>query len=197
VPVAFRQGARQVGLTEKRRGSLWIILSGILALLVLGLAAGLAYLAWTASSEITPESSDLNSNSPPNNTSANPSKATEAKLPEVTNSEWLEGIWEGEGYQSDTKTTWAVRLTVHDDIYAIEYPNIPCRGRWTLIDKRRDGASFTEVITQGTDLCGNNSHVLIERTNDSEMSCKYTHPSIRVVIATATLSRKAKANAQP
>lgn len=81
-----------------------------------------------------------------------------------------------------------------EDLYAIEYPNIPCGGRWTLIDMNSRAASFTEVITQGTDLCGNNSHVMIEKINNSEISCKYAHPSSRVVIATATLSKKAQAN---
>jgi hypothetical protein len=99
-----------------------------------------------------------------------------------------------EGYQSDTKTTWAVSRTVQDGTYALEYPNIPCRGRWTLIDINSRAASFTEVIKQGTDLCDNNNHVMIEKMNDSEISCKYMRASGRVVIATAVLSKKAQAN---
>ena len=196
-PSAYPQGAQQNQLTEKRSGTHWIIFSGTLALVLFGLVIVLGYLAWKANSKSTPESSSISSTPRPSkDVSPNPNKGTESKLPDDTSSEWLEGIWEGEGYQSDTKTTWAVRLRVQDGTYAIEYPNIPCRGRWTLIDKNSVGASFTEVITQGTDRCGNNSHVLIEKINDAEISCKYTYASSRAVIATATLSKKAEANEQ-
>jgi hypothetical protein len=157
----------------------------------------LAYVAWKAGSKSTPEPSSSSAvPRPGNNVSTNANKSAESKLSDDTSSQWLDGTWEGEGYQSDTKTTWAVRLKVQDGTYAIDYPNIPCRGKWILIDKTSVGASFTEVITQGTDRCDNNSHVLIEKINDSEISCKYTHASSRVVIATATLSKKAQANEQ-
>ena len=196
-PLAYPHGAQQSQLTEKRRGRYWIILSGTLAVLVVGLMIVLAYVAWKAGSKSTPEPSSSSAvPRPGNNVSTNANKSAESKLSDDTSSQWLDGTWEGEGYQSDTKTTWAVRLKVQDGTYAIDYPNIPCRGKWILIDKTSVGASFTEVITQGTDRCDNNSHVLIEKINDSEISCKYTHASSRVVIATATLSKKAQANEQ-
>jgi len=195
-PVAYPQGAQQQ-LTEKRSSRYWIIISGALALMMVGLVIVLGYMAWRANSKSTPESSSFSSGPRPgNDVLSNANRGTESKSPADTGSQWLDGRWEGEGYQSDTKTTWAVRLTVQDGTYAIEYPNIPCRGRWTLIDMNSRAASFTEVITQGTDRCGNNSHVMIEKLNDSEISCKYAHPSSRVVIATAILAKKAQANEQ-
>jgi hypothetical protein len=163
----------------------------MLALIVFGLVIVMGYMAWKANTKSTPEPSSSSAAAPPSsNVPGN--RDAESKLPDDPSSQWLDGIWEGEGYQSDTKTTWAVRLTVKAGTYAIEYPNIPCSGQWTLIDKNSSGASFTEVITQGTDRCGTNSHVMIEKTNDSEISCRYMHPSSRVVIATVTLSRKAQ-----
>lgn len=196
-PSVHPQAARQSQLTEKRSGKHWIILSGMLAFIVVGLGIVLGYMAWKANSKSTPEPSSASSAAPTSsNFPANGNRDAKSKLPDDPSSRWLDGVWEGEGYQSDTKTTWAVRLTVQDGTYAIEYPNIPCRGRWTLIEKNSGGARFTEVLTQGTGRCGNNSHVMIEKINDSEISCKYTHASSRVVIATAILSKKAQSREQ-
>ncbi|MGA9997382.1 MAG: hypothetical protein WBP93_18330 [Pyrinomonadaceae bacterium] len=177
--------------TEKRGGKLWIILSGMLALVVVGLMIVLGYVAWESSNRSTPEPSSVNS-AAPTNSNANANKSIESKPTENASFQWLDGVWEGEGYQSDTKTTWDVKLTVRDGTYAVEYPNIPCSGRWDLLDRNSRGASFTEVITQGTDRCGNNSHVMMEKVNDSEISCRYTHAGSRDVIATAVLSKKAQ-----
>lgn len=217
-PLAYPQGTQQQ-LTEKRSGKHWIILGGALGLVLVGSVIVLGYMVWKANSKTNPEPASLSSATRPDNdvpsnanksTDANKStnaskstnanegtnanKSTESKLPADTSSQWLDGRWEGEGYQSDTRTTWAVRLNVQDGTYAIEYPNIPCRGKWALIDMNSRAASFTEVITQGTDRCDNNNHVMIEKINDSEISCKYTRASSRVVIATAVLSKKAQAN---
>jgi hypothetical protein len=38
------------------------------------------------------------------------------------NQSWLNGTWEGKGYQSDTDETWTMRLTVKGNKYLIEYP---------------------------------------------------------------------------
>jgi hypothetical protein len=187
--LAYPREAPQSQLTDKRGGKLWVILGGMLALVVVGLMIVLGYLAWKANNKSIPEPSRLGSTVPAN-------RDIESKPTDNASLQWLDGVWEGEGYQSDTKTTWAVRLTAQDGTYAIEYPDIPCRGRWTLIDNNSAGASFTEVITEGIDSCGNNSHVMIEKVNDSEISCKYTHARSRVVIATVVLSKKAQSTEQ-
>lgn len=189
--LAYRQEALRSQLTERRGSKLWIILSGLLALIVVGLMIVLGFLAWQANNKSTPEPSRGNSDAQTNsNVPANANRNIESKPTDNVSSQWLDGVWEGEGYQSDTKTTWAVRLTVLDGTYTIEYPNIPCRGRWSLLSQNSGGASFTEVITQGAG-CANNSHVMLEKVNDSEISCRYTYAHSRVVIATAVLSKKA------
>ena len=169
----------------------------MLALVVVALIIVLGYLAWKAGNKPIPEPSRVSAAAPTDSkVPANANRHIESVLTDSASLGWLDGVWEGEGYQSDTRTTWAVRLTVQDGTYAIEYPNIPCRGRWTLIDKNSGGASFTEVIAQGTDRCGNNSHVMLEKVNDSEISCKYMHARSRVVIATVVLSKKAQSTGQ-
>ena len=197
-PLAYSQHAPGSKPTEERGAKLWIILGGMLALVVVGLMIVLGYLAWKANTRSIAEPSRVSATAPTNsNAPVNANRDIESKVTDDSASfHWLDGAWEGEGYQSDTRTTWAVRLTVQDGTYAIEYPNIPCRGRWNLIDKNSSGASFTEVITQGTDLCGNNSHVMIEKVNNSEISCKYTHAGSRVVIATVVLSKRAQSTEQ-
>jgi hypothetical protein len=140
------------------------------------------YVAWKAANTAKPQQY---SNAPVNaNRKSEPTPSEDSVI------SWLDGRWEGEGYQSDTKTTWAVRLTVRDGTYSVEYPNIPCSGKWTLLDKSSVGASFTEVISEGTSLCSTNSHVMLEKISDSEISCKFTHEGSRAVIATATLTKK-------
>jgi hypothetical protein len=101
-------------------------------------------------------------------------------------------VWSGEGYQTDTKTRWAIKLTAHDPTYSVDYPDIPCQGKWNVIDKNSREATFTEVITHGIDRCGNNSHVMVEKVSATEISCRFTHAGSRAVIATVVLSKKAE-----
>jgi hypothetical protein len=123
------------------------------------------------------------------NISVNANPSSESNPPDdILN--WLEGEWAGEGYQTDTRTTWTVRLVVRDGSFAIEYPNIPCGGSWTLTNKHSRGASFTEYITHGTDRCVQNERVIIEKVSDSEISCKFIYAGTREVVATAMLTKR-------
>ena len=123
------------------------------------------------------------------NVLANANVAVESNTPD-DNLYWLEGVWTGEGYQSDTRTTWTIRVTVHDGYFGVEYPNIPCRGTWSVTNKHSRGASFIESITEGIGRCANGERILLERVSDSEISCKFSHAGSRVVIATAVLTKK-------
>ena len=190
-PLAYSQQAPQSQLTKKRGGKYWIVVSGMLAVVIAGLVIVLGYLAWKLINKPVSEPLSASSAAPTyNNVPANANKV-ESTLTDKPSLQWLDGVWEGEGYQSDTKTTWDVRLTVQDGTYAIEYPNIPCQGRWNLIQSNTSGARFVEVINQG-DHCATNSHVMLQKVNDSEISCKYTYANNRAVIATAVLSKKAE-----
>ena len=185
-------------LPEKRGGGLWIIISGLLALIVVGLVAVVGLFAWKANQESNSHSSNVLVTTPTPSPTAGirsvstpTAKPTLTPLPTVTpDLNWMDGVWGGVAYQTDTKTTWAVRLTVRNGTYLIDYPDIPCNGSWKMIDKNSRQASFTEVITQGLERCVNNSHVTIERLGESEISVRYSHPGRRDVIATVTLSRR-------
>jgi hypothetical protein len=187
---AHPQGAPHSQLAEKRGSKHWIILGGILTLVVVGLVIGVGYLALNAGNK-APGPSRASSTAPTNsNVPANANRQVESNPTGHASFQWLDGVWEGEGYQSDTKTTWDVRLTVQDGQYAIDYPNIPCAGKWTLIDNTTSEARFIEEITQGKDRCATNSHVTIQKVSESEISGKYTYAQSRAVIATVVLTRK-------
>jgi len=197
----------------------WLFLAGVLLLFLGGLTIGLVYLVWklndsslahsqsstntyVPNSNESPASTPTNANTSPGNEnkaaqlpdsspSANANEsATPTPTEDPTSLSWLEGVWSGEGYQTDTRTSWTMTLTVNGGEFSIDYPNIPCGGRWELDDKSSRGASFTEVLTRGADLCSNYGHVTVEKINDSEISCRFSHAGRRDVVATAVLSKR-------
>jgi len=182
---------------EKRGGKLWAFAGGGVALAFVVIIALAGWFVWKASNKSSADSSQAASKSPNENPrdtnprAAPPKADSNSESQTAENSlEWLNGVWSGDAYQTDTKTRWAVRLTVRDDTYTIVYPDIPCKGTWKLIEKNSRSASFTEVITQGLDQCENNSHVMVEKLSASEITCRYAHPGGRAVIATVVLKRK-------
>ncbi|MGB7924203.1 MAG: hypothetical protein WCF57_13255 [Pyrinomonadaceae bacterium] len=192
-PVADRQEARQSNLTEKRSGKYWIIFAGTLALVTVGLAIALGYMSWKASNKSASEPSRASSTAPTkSNVPTNANRDAESKPRDDMGLNWLDGVWEGQGFQSNTKTTWDVKLTAQDGTYTVDYPNIPCQGRWALIEKNAVEAKFVEVFTKDTDRCANNGNVYVGKINDSQISCKYTYPPNRDIIATAILNKKSK-----
>jgi hypothetical protein len=178
---------------EKRGGKLWLIVGGGVAIVFIGFVALAGFFVWKASNNSNANSSQAASNGPnqnPNDAAANnDNRNSQSETAETPNLEWLSGVWTGDGYQTDTKTRWEVKLTVRDDTYSIDYPDILCKGTWKLIEKNSRSASFSEVITQGIDQC-TNSHVTVEKLSASEISCRYTHLKSRAVIATAVLTKK-------
>jgi hypothetical protein len=191
-PLTYSQNQR-AQVPGKRNGRVWMALSGVSVLAVFGLIVVAGFFAWQARDNSNPEPARVRS-TPPTDTS-DPANTNRRAAPAPTANpelDWLDGVWSGEGYQTDTKTTWVVRLTARDRTYSIDYPDIPCRGKWDLIDKNSREATFTEVIAQGTDRCGNNGHVMVEKVSASEISCRFTHAGSRAVIATVVLSKKAE-----
>jgi len=178
-PPAFPQ-ARQGQLKARLGGVHWIVIRGTLAIIIVGFVTLLGYIALRVSSKPTAQPLSV----PPTNSNVatNTNRNTESP-------EWLEGVWEGRGYQSDTKTNWIVRLRVQDGRGAVDYPSIPCLGRWNLIESDSREAKFVEVITDGTNRCASNSNVTIQKIKDSQISCMYTYTGSSVVIATAILTK--------
>lgn len=103
---------------------------------------------------------------------------------------WLNGTWEGTGYQIDTNETWTMRLVVAGKSYKIEYPSLNCDGRWNVISIGSWVARFRERITRGTDQCTNNGNVVIERLSRRQIAYRYSNPGQSAVTASAILNRK-------
>ena len=180
-------------LPEKRGGKLWMIIAGGVAIVFVGLIGLAGLFIWKASNTSSADSSQTSANSSNQNpgdvTANNETRNSKTQTAETAELEWLNGVWTGDGYQTDTKTRWAARLTVRDETYSIDYPDIPCKGTWKLIEQNSRSASFNEVITQGVDQC-TNSHVTVEKVSASEISCRYTNLRSRAVIATAVLTKQ-------
>ena len=198
---------RQTQSSQKQGSRHWILVTAILGCLTVGLLGVVGYMAWKMNKPATEGStvglaSAANSNNSVNknsnvianlndNINATASKESASKLNDEKSSQWLNGIWEGRGFQSNTKTTWTIKLTIQNGMYQIQYPSIPCGGRWTLINNNDTTARFQERITEGTSRCVITSNVAVVKMDDSHLSCRYSPTGTRTVIATATLTRRA------
>ena len=105
-------------------------------------------------------------------------------------SHWLNGTWEGTGYQTDTNETWTMKLTVRTRHYRIEYPSLKCSGRWIPLSLNQSQARFIEKITLGVEACTDNGNVVIERLSRRQIAYRYSNRGTRQVTASAILNRK-------
>lgn len=104
---------------------------------------------------------------------------------------WLNGTWEGTGYQIDTDTTWTMRLRARrGGKYLIEYPSLSCGGRWRLFSINSTRAVFRESITFGQNSCVNKGRVVIERLNGRQVAYRFSHRGSTDISASAILNRK-------
>lgn len=103
---------------------------------------------------------------------------------------WLNGTWEGTGYQIDTSETWTMRLVVAGNRYKIEYPSLKCSGRWNPISVGSWIARFRERITLGVEECTDKGMVVIERLGHRQIAFRYSNPGAGNVTASAILNRK-------
>ena len=106
------------------------------------------------------------------------------------NRAWLNGTWEGTGYQLDTNETWTMRLTVKGNRYKIEYPSLNCEGRWRRISINSSRARFREIITRGIEACTNNGKVVVERLSRRQIAYRNINQGDVDVTASAILNRK-------
>jgi len=106
------------------------------------------------------------------------------------NTAWLNGTWEGTGYQMDNNETWTMRLTVKGSRYRIEYPSLNCEGTWRPIAISSWTARFREMITRGVDICTDKGKVVIERLGRRQIAYRYVNQGATAVTASAILNRK-------
>lgn len=180
---------------HKPAGRYWPILAGVAVFLLAGVAIALGYALWPSGDKGATEPSENSSANTANSPIAGGGNSNSSN----TNSEaadslaWLEGVWEGTGYQTNPKSTWTMKLTVKNETFSIEYPSLSCKGRWNLLGKETGKARFKEVITVGLNRCENNGTVLVEKLDDSRISFKYSSPNTKAITSTATLRKSSTA----
>ena len=103
---------------------------------------------------------------------------------------WLNGTWEGTGYQMDNNATWTMLLTVKGNRYRIQYPSLKCDGRWRPIKFNRSSATFREILSTGVDVCANKGKVVIQRLSPRQIAYRYTNQGEADVTSSAILNRK-------
>jgi len=103
---------------------------------------------------------------------------------------WLNGTWEGKGYQTDNDETWTMKLTVRGNRYKIEYRSLKCGGKWIPQSIKTSRARFIEKITLGIETCTDNGNVVVERLSRRQIAYRYANRGSREVTASAILNRK-------
>ena len=103
---------------------------------------------------------------------------------------WLNGIWEGTGYQWETETAWPMTFSAADNDYRINYPSLNCSGKWLLLNATLDSASYKEEITIGAENCAQGDTVRIKKLPSGELGARYTHVQENEPNAAALLKPK-------
>jgi hypothetical protein len=190
--LAYGAEAGRSQSTGRRALKYWFIAGGVVAFAVVGLAIAIGYMAWQANETKVSNSSKSDSTSQANGDVAvkKNEAASEANNTDDKSLKWLDGVWEGKGYQDKPKSTWSIKLTAQSDAYMIEYPSLACKGKWNLIESGTGKAKFKEIITEGLARCENNGLVLVERINDAQVSFKYSSPNATSVTSTAVLRKR-------
>lgn len=106
------------------------------------------------------------------------------------NQSWMNGTWEGTGYQIDNNSTWTIRLTVNGNRYRIEYPSLKCEGRWIPFKSNQSTARFREILTVGADVCANKGIVVIQRLSPRQLAYRYQNQGEADVSSSSILNRK-------
>lgn len=106
---------------------------------------------------------------------------------------WLRGSWAGTGYQTDTNTTWTMRLDVGETKAAVSYPSLGCSGHWRLLGRdKKNQLDFEERITSDKTppACANGEYVRVHYRTNSQILIEFMHPwSPDNIVATVILNR--------
>ncbi|MET0626558.1 MAG: hypothetical protein ABW250_26725 [Pyrinomonadaceae bacterium] len=102
---------------------------------------------------------------------------------------WLRGEWTGTGYQTDSSTTWTMKLTAKGRTYTVDYPSLECGGRWRLLSLDGSRAVFRETITRGAERCAQRGRVVIQRLNSRQLGYWFSQPGSNEYTASAILNK--------
>lgn len=108
---------------------------------------------------------------------------------------WLQGVWEGRGFQTDTAGAepWTMRLTARGGRYSVEYPSLDCGGRWRLVSLTRRRAVFQETITRGAERCAPRGRFVVERLGARQLGFWYAHADTPDYVASGILNLRRRA----
>jgi hypothetical protein len=105
---------------------------------------------------------------------------------------WMNGKWEGTGYQTDSQETWTMKLRAQKKKFIIEYPSLNCSGTWTLLNFNSNRARFRETIKENREACEPRGNVTIEKLNSRQIMFLYRYRGTSEVSASAILNRSKK-----
>lgn len=109
--------------------------------------------------------------------------------------QWLNGAWEGIGYQSNTDETWSVEMEfdVKDRQGRVNYPSLYCSGDWTFFKYKKGKVYLGEQIKKGLANCMEFVDVIVTPVDDWHIAVIYFDPVSKKAIATALLRNSSKA----
>ena len=103
--------------------------------------------------------------------------------------EWLNGSWEGIGYQTNNQHRWSVEFEYDKNSQeaTISYPSLQCSGVWEFVSMEKNKAVFTEKITKGKSNCIDGSKIVINKINEEYIGISWFSQYIEGVDAYAAL----------
>jgi hypothetical protein len=89
---------------------------------------------------------------------------------------WLEGSWEGTGFQID-KQKWPVGFTHLEKKFTISYPSLGCSGWWKITKSGKGSATFIENLTVNNG-CDQGDQVIVTRIDAHNISVAWFIPQL-------------------
>ncbi len=104
---------------------------------------------------------------------------------------WLQGEWEGVGYQLSNGGTWtmAVNANIANYSIAIRYPSLDCGGVWMIRSSSDCSIELVEDIEYGEDKCLDGGFIVLTRVDANHVAFTYFLVGTRTMDAYATLRR--------
>ncbi len=103
---------------------------------------------------------------------------------------WLDGEWNGTGYQIDG-LTWPIELTKQSGFINIQYPSLGCSGNWKIKKSSVKRIELQETILEGADKCDQGCKIVLFKISKNQLSVIYFLPtSQKDAIASLILTKK-------
>ena len=106
---------------------------------------------------------------------------------------WLEGEWEGIGFQPDMLSNWNTILKSdpkNNKILKVNYPTIPCSGNWKILEIYKDRVIAKELITEDVQNCIQGEKVTIIRIDERQIAIIYSVREDGITNAYSVLVKK-------